>query len=465
MLYNCSMDTNNDKKKFSEFIKRFKTPLIATVSAVTVGVLVVPPILGMTAMGNNFFTSALNINAPALPDANPTANAVVTLTSAPLPTIEVSVSKEPTSAYTLLQQGVEDDSVMLLQERLMALDFMDSDEPSTSYGAATAAAVSRFQNVHHMVETGIADEITQKLLFSENAKTYSLSKTSKGNDIRLLQQQLADLGYYAEKQNGYFGAATEAALMEFQRINALEVTGVADHETLDLIYSPFAQFHPDYVPTPSPTPKPTPTKSPTPKPTKSPTPKPTKSPTPTPKPTKTPKATATVKPTASSKPTATPKATPTIKPTKSPTPKPTEAPTNTPKPTEAPSYSPNVSSLIKVAEAQLGKPYIYSTEGPDSFDCSGLVYYCLKQIGVSTRRLSASGFSQVESWTKVVGMDNLEKGDLIFFYDPGTKRIGHVGIWYGNNKYLHASSTAGKVIITTCGEWARTNFAWGRRIF
>ena len=62
-------------------------------------------------------------------------------------------------------------------------------------------------------------------------------------------------------------------------------------------------------------------------------------------------------------------------------------------------------------------------------------------------------------------MDNLEKGDLIFFYDPGTKRIGHVGIWYGNNKYLHASSTAGKVIITTCGEWARTNFAWGRRIF
>ena len=239
-------------------------------------------------------------------------------------------------------------------------------------------------------------------------------------------------------------------------------TAIADSATLDLIYSPYAQYHPDFEPTPTPTIKPTPTKSPTPKPTikptptKSPTPKPTKSP--TPKPTKTPKATATPKVTASIKPTQT------VKPTK--TPKPTVTPTKTPKPTEpSMNLSPSVSSLIKIAEAQLGKPYIYSTEGPDSFDCSGLVYYCLKNIGVSTRRLSASGFSQVESWTKVVGMDNLEKGDLIFFYDPGTTRIGHVGIWYGGNRYLHASSSAGEVIISTCGNWAKTNFAWGRRIF
>lgn len=463
-----NIEKKNKKEAFNAFLSRFRTPLVATTAVILTGAFIVPPILGATTAGKNFFTSALNINAPALPDARPSASAIVTVTTAPLPTIETVSTHEPVSKYATLQQGDKADSVIPLQERLMSLDFMDSDEPSTSYGATTAAAISRFQNVHHIVETGIADELTQTLLFSENAKSYSLSKSYKGNDILLLQKQLTDLGYYFEKQNGYFGTATEAALIEFQKINSLKETGIADSATLDLIYSPYAQYHPDFEPTPTPTIKPTPTKSPTPKPTKSPTPKPTKSP--TPKPTKTPKATATPKVTASIKPTQTVKPTKTPKPTATPTVKPTAtptvAPTKTPKPTEpSMNLSPSVSSLIKIAEAQLGKPYIYSTEGPDSFDCSGLVYYCLKNIGVSTRRLSASGFSQVESWTKVVGMDNLEKGDLIFFYDPGTTRIGHVGIWYGGNRYLHASSSAGEVIISTCGNWAKTNFAWGRRIF
>ena len=207
MFYNYIMDNNiekkNKKEAFNAFLSRFRTPLVATTAVILTGALIVPPILGATTAGKNFFTSALNINAPALPDVRPSASAIVTVTTAPLPTIETVSTHEPVSKYATLQQGDKADSVIPLQERLMSLDFMDSDEPSTSYGATTAAAISRFQNVHHIVETGIADELTQTLLFSENAKSYSLSKSYKGNDILLLQKQLTDLGYYFEKQNGY----------------------------------------------------------------------------------------------------------------------------------------------------------------------------------------------------------------------------------------------------------------------
>ena len=115
--------------------------------------------------------------------------------------------------------------------------------------------------------------------------------------------------------------------------------------------------------------------------------------------------------------------------------------------------------------AQLGKPYVYGTSGPDSFDCSGLVYYCLKNAGVDIGRLNAAGYAAYEQWDRIGSISDLEPGDLMFFYNDAHTRISHVGVYIGNNQLLHASSSAGSVVVSNIGNWHRSHFAWGRRVF
>ncbi len=107
----------------------------------------------------------------------------------------------------------------------------------------------------------------------------------------------------------------------------------------------------------------------------------------------------------------------------------------------------NIDKMISTAKDQLGEPYILGNRGPNSFDCSGLVYYCLKQAGSNRRRLTAAGYSQVSDWTKITSIYDLRKGDLIFFYDKDFSKIGHVGIVINNSgEMIDASSSKGEVV-------------------
>jgi len=126
--------------------------------------------------------------------------------------------------------------------------------------------------------------------------------------------------------------------------------------------------------------------------------------------------------------------------------------------------SANIDKMIAVAQAQLGKPYILGRSGPSSFDCSGLVYYCLKEAGSSRRRYNASGYSSVSDWEKITSYDNLQKGDLLFFWSSSRGKIGHVGIYVGDGMMIDASSSNGKVVYRSCTSpyWLRT-FRLARR--
>ena len=119
--------------------------------------------------------------------------------------------------------------------------------------------------------------------------------------------------------------------------------------------------------------------------------------------------------------------------------------------------------MIEVAEAQLGKKYILGTSGPNTFDCSGLVYYCLKQAGSSRGRYNAAGYSKVADWEEIKSMDDLQIGDLLFFSTNG-KKIGHTGIYIGDGMMIDASSSNGKVVKRSCvtSFWTR-NFEVARR--
>ena len=97
------------------------------------------------------------------------------------------------------------------------------------------------------------------------------------------------------------------------------------------------------------------------------------------------------------------------------------------------------SKLVEQAAKYLGVKYVYGGSSPSGFDCSGLVQYCCKQLGVSVNRTASSQYSN----GAYVSRDNLQAGDLIFFSRGG--RISHVVIYAGNGMVIHAPHTGAKV--------------------
>ncbi|MEN6594732.1 MAG: peptidoglycan-binding protein [Clostridiaceae bacterium] len=123
-----------------------------------------------------------------------------------------------------------------------------------------------------------------------------------------------------------------------------------------------------------------------------------------------------------------------------------------------------IDKLISIAKKQLGDTYILGKSGPDTFDCSGLVYYCLRQVNVYTRRLNAAGLSKTTSWTKVSDIDDVQRGDLLFFKSDDSSTVGHVGIYIGGGEMIDASSANGKVVRRSAkSSYWRRNFVVARR--
>jgi len=124
----------------------------------------------------------------------------------------------------------------------------------------------------------------------------------------------------------------------------------------------------------------------------------------------------------------------------------------------------NIDDMIAAAKSKLGKPYVSGAEGPNSFDCSGLVYWCLRQAGSNRGRYSAAGYSQVSDWDKITSMSSLQRGDLIFFWNSERTKIGHVAIYIGGGYMIDASSANGKVVKRSAfSSWCKNEFYCGRR--
>jgi cell wall-associated NlpC family hydrolase len=98
---------------------------------------------------------------------------------------------------------------------------------------------------------------------------------------------------------------------------------------------------------------------------------------------------------------------------------------------------------LAFAKAAIGKPYRYGAAGPNAFDCSGLVMSAFKKAGVRLPRTSAAQ-SRVGT---PVRRDQLQPGDLLFFYTP----VSHVGIYLGGGKMVHASTSGQPVKISRIG--------------
>lgn len=93
---------------------------------------------------------------------------------------------------------------------------------------------------------------------------------------------------------------------------------------------------------------------------------------------------------------------------------------------------------VGVAMKYLGVPYVWGGSTPAGFDCSGLVQYVFREIGISIPRTSREQF-RVGAYIPPDRLDLLLPGDLVFFGyggDPG--QVHHVGMYVGNGDYLHA---------------------------
>lgn len=118
-------------------------------------------------------------------------------------------------------------------------------------------------------------------------------------------------------------------------------------------------------------------------------------------------------------------------------------------------------AIVDEAMKHIGKAYVYGASGPNAFDCSGFTSYVYRQLGYSLNRTAAD---QIHHGAPVAKSD-LMPGDLVFFNNRGTSYIGHVGIYIGNNKMVHASTSSTGVIISDLDSGYYTErYAGARRI-
>ena len=106
----------------------------------------------------------------------------------------------------------------------------------------------------------------------------------------------------------------------------------------------------------------------------------------------------------------------------------------------------------------VGCPYVYGGTSPNGFDCSGLVYYCFGQYGISLKRTADD---QMNHNGTAVSKSNLQVGDLVFFGYGGY--ADHVGIYIGNNNFVHAANPSSGVRVSSLDETYYLNKYLGAR--
>lgn len=94
---------------------------------------------------------------------------------------------------------------------------------------------------------------------------------------------------------------------------------------------------------------------------------------------------------------------------------------------------------VRIARRNIGVPYVWGGAGPRGFDCSGLVVYVMRKLGI---RLPHHAASQLGYGRKVTGRQ-LQKGDLVYFHGAE-----HMGMYIGNGRFIHAPHTGSYVQIS-----------------
>ena len=117
-------------------------------------------------------------------------------------------------------------------------------------------------------------------------------------------------------------------------------------------------------------------------------------------------------------------------------------------------------AVLLAARSRIGAPYRYGGAGPDAFDCSGLVAYAHRQLGVAVPRTAAQQFAAAMP----VPRSELRPGDLVFFR-LDSRQVSHVGIYAGDNRFVHAPQSGGHVRMASLDDdYFRDRYAGAGRL-
>lgn len=121
-------------------------------------------------------------------------------------------------------------------------------------------------------------------------------------------------------------------------------------------------------------------------------------------------------------------------------------------------YSDEASQIITYARSLLGTPYVYGGSSPSGFDCSGFVGYVYKNFGYSLKRTAADMLANGSA----ISQSELLPGDLVFF-KADSAAASHVGIYIGNNEFIH-SATGGVKITSMSSSYYASYYTASRRV-
>lgn len=303
----------------------------------------------------------------------------------------------------MLSYGEKSDVVLEAQKRLKQLGYMTS-EPDGAYGNDTIMAVKQFQSRNDQIVDGYLGPSTRIALNSSNAVPNGLRLGDRSDTVQKVQNMLSKLGYLRSGNvTGYYGEVTENAVKLFQRTNGLSADGLVGAMTMAKLTSGDARRAPANAPSSSGSSNRNQTSG----------------------------GSSSSGGGSSSSGSGIPN-------------------TGT--------ASGGASALISVASSKIGSPYVWGAKGPNSFDCSGFVYWCLNQVGVRQSYITSSGWRSVDRYTKISRFSDLRAGDIVVVK-------GHVGIVAGGGTVIDASSGNGKVVHRSLGSWWANNFICGWRIF
>lgn len=305
----------------------------------------------------------------------------------------------------MLSFGEKSDVVLAAQERLKLLGYMTS-EPDGNYGNDTVLAVKLFQSRNDQVVDGYLGPSTRMALNSDTAVPNGLRLGDSGDSISRVQSMLSKLGYISSANiTGYYGEVTENAVKLFQRTNGLSVDGSVGAQTMTKLTSGSAKKAPANAA----------------------------------------RSTTAARSSSGGGSSQTTQSSGGSSSSGSSTP-------------NTGSASGSASALISVAKSKLGCRYVWGAKGPNSFDCSGFVYWCLNQVGVGQSYITSYGWRSVGRYTRIGSYSDLRAGDIIVVN-------GHVGIVAEGGTVVDASSGNGKVVHRSLSSWWQRNFICGWRIF